>query len=158
MKMFMKTVVVAAFAVSCVTALADRANNQSTPSDDGSRPWFPIGLSIIAPPVQLPSPHHTVFGAMVNLGYGQVDGLAILDVGIINNVTDSMIGLEVGAVNLAGTCFGAQVGALNISEKTIGLQIGAVNYTGNLHGAQIGLINMSASGGAWVFPIFNLGF
>lgn len=88
MKMIVKVVVAAAFAVSCMTALADRANTQSASQDDGSRPWLPIGLSIIAPPVQLPSPHHTVFGAMVNLGYGQVDGLAILDVGIINNVTD----------------------------------------------------------------------
>ena len=46
----------------------------------------------------------------------------------------------------------------NIAGKTFGLQIGAVNITGSLHGVQLGVINMSASGGAWIFPIFNLGF
>ena len=30
--------------------------------------------------------------------------------------------------------------------------------TGDLHGLQLGLLNFSDSGGALVFPIFNLGF
>ena len=123
-----------------------------------SPPWFPLGLSIVAPPVQLPSPFHTVFGAMVNLGYGQVDGLAVLDIGLINNVTDEMAGLELGPVNLAGSCFGAQVGALNIADDLCGLQLGVVNFAGDLHGVQLGLINMSSEGGALVFPILNFGF
>ena len=123
-----------------------------------SPPWFPLGLSIVAPPVQLPSSFHTVFGAMVNLGYGQVDGLAVLDIGLINNVTDEMVGLELGPVNLAGSCFGAQVGALNIADDLCGLQLGVVNFAGDLHGVQLGLINMSSEGGALVFPILNFGF
>ena len=129
--------------------------------DDGgkdSRIWLPIGLSIITPPVQLPSPSHSVFGAMLNLGYGQVDNLAILDVGIINNVSDGMIGLEFGAANLSGVCIGAQVGAVNIASKTVGLQLGVLNMTGDLHGVQLGVLNFSDSGGALVFPIFNIGF
>ncbi len=123
-----------------------------------SRPWFLIGLSIVTPPIQLPSPSHSVYDAMLNLGYGQVDNLAILDLGLINNVTDSMVGLEVGPVNLAGTCVGAQVGAVNVADELAGVQLGVINYTGNLHGLQLGVINMSASGGALVFPILNLGF
>lgn len=123
-----------------------------------SRPWLPLGLSIVTPPVQLPSPSHAVFGAMINLGYGQLDGLAILDIGLINNVTDEMIGLEFGPVNLAGTCVGAQAGALNIASNMCGLQLGVVNFAGDLHGVQLGLINMSKEGGALVFPILNLGF
>ena len=67
-----------------------------------SRFWTPIGLSIITPPIQLPSPSHSVFGAMLNLGYGQLDNLTLLDVGVVNNITDNMVGLELGAVNLAG--------------------------------------------------------
>jgi hypothetical protein len=112
----------------------------------------------VAPPVQLPSPSHAVYGAMINLGYGQVDGLAVLDVGLINNVTDEMVGLELGPVNLADECVGAQVGAFNMAGDVFGLQLGVVNSAGNLHGVQLGLINMSAEGGAWLFPILNIGF
>ena len=129
-----------------------------TASADGSRPWLPLGVSIVTPPLQLPSPSHTVFGAMINIGYGQVENLAVLDLGLVNNVTDVMTGLELGPVNLAGTCTGAQLGALNIASRTVGLQLGVLNMTGDLHGVQLGLINMSSSGGALIFPILNLGF
>ena len=78
--------------------------------------------------------------------------------GVINNVTDTMTGLEFGPVNLAGACVGAQVGALNIASHTVGLQLGVLNFTGDLHGVQLGILNFSGSGGAIVFPILNLGF
>ena len=127
-------------------------------SGSSARPWLPLGLSIIAPPLQLPSPNHVVFGAMVNLGYGQVEDLCVLDVGLVNNVTHDLAGLELGPVNLAGACLGAQVGALNIADTVCGAQVGLVNVAGDLHGLQLGVLNFSAHGGAWIFPIFNLGF
>lgn len=149
MKKLIRFALIGALAFGGISAFADGLS---------SPPWFPLGLSIVAPPVQLPSPSHTVFGAMVNLGYGQVDGLAVLDLGLINNVTDEMVGLELGPVNLAGSCTGAQVGALNIADDMCGLQLGLVNFTGNLQGLQLGLINMSTEGGALIFPILNFGF
>ena len=149
MKKLIRFALIGALAFGGISAFADGLS---------SPPWFPLGLSIVAPPVQLPSPSHTVFGAMVNLGYGQVDGLAVLDLGLINNVTDEMVGLELGSVNLAGSCTGAQVGALNIADDMCGLQLGLVNFTGNLQGLQLGLINMSTEGGALIFPILNFGF
>ena len=149
MKKLIRLALIGALAFGGTSAFADGLS---------SPPWLPLGLSIVAPPVQLPSPSHTVFGAMVNLGYGQVDGLAVLDIGLINNVTDEMVGLELGPVNLAGSCVGAQVGALNIADDLCGLQLGVVNFTGDLHGVQLGLINMSSEGGALVFPILNFGF
>ena len=146
----MKKLLMAFAIMACVfTASAD---------DPGSRPWLPLGISLVTPPLQLPSPSHTVFGAMINIGYGQVDNLAVLDLGLINNVTDTMTGLELAPVNLVGTCLGAQVGALNIASRTVGVQLGVLNMTGDLHGVQLGLINMSSSGGALIFPILNLGF
>ena len=126
--------------------------------DDESGIWLPLGLSLVTPPVQLPSPSHTVFGAMVNVGYGQVRNLSVLDVGVVNNVTEGMTGLEFGAVNLAGTCVGAQVGGVNYASTVVGVQFGILNIAGRLHGLQLGLVNMSSSGGALIFPIFNLGF
>ncbi len=129
-----------------------------TASADDSRPWLPLGISLVTPPLQLPSPSHTVFGAMINIGYGQVDNLAVLDLGLVNNVTDVMTGLELGPVNLAGTCAGVQLGALNIASRTVGVQLGILNMTGNLHGVQLGLVNMSRSGGSLIFPILNFGF
>ena len=149
MKKLIRLALIGALAFGGTSAFADGLS---------SPPWFPLGLSIVAPPVQLPSPSHTVFGAMVNLGYGQVDGLAILDVGLVNNVTDEMVGLEAGLVNLADVCAGAQVGLFNMADDMFGLQLGVVNSAGYLHGVQIGLINMSTEGGALIFPILNFGF
>jgi hypothetical protein len=152
----MKKLAMCAF-MACA-AFAAVAKESQKGGEKESRIWLPIGLSILTPPVQLPSPSHSVFGAMINLGYGQVDNLAILDLGIVNNVTDGMVGLELGAANLAGTCIGAQVGAVNIASRTVGVQLGVLNMTGDLHGLQLGVLNFSDSGGALVFPILNLGF
>ena len=152
-----KSVRVLLAAVVSMWCCAVSAKEPSHHGDD-TRPWFPLGLSIIAPPVQLPSPSHSLFGVMVNLGYGQMTNLYILDVGLVNNVTRDMVGLEVGPVNIAGTCFGGQAGVLNITDTLCGAQVGVVNITGDLHGLQLGVLNFSSSGGALVFPILNFGF
>lgn len=149
MKKLIRFALIGALMLGGTSAVAD---GHSSP------PWFPLGLSIVAPPVQLPSPSHTVFGAMINLGYGQVDGIALLDVGLVNNVTDEMVGLELGLVNLADECVGVQTGVFNMADDLFGLQLGVINSAGNLHGVQLGLINMSAEGGALIFPILNFGF
>ena len=154
MKNRLKFIACAAAMALCTCTFAKDADR----GGDDVRPWFPIGLSIITPPVQLPSPSHAVFGAMVNLGYGRMSDLCILDVGIANNVTHNMVGLEVGVVDLAGRCVGGQVGVVNISDSLYGVQVGAVNITGYLHGLQLGVINFSSNGGALVFPILNIGF
>ena len=156
MKKSARFLLVAVAAAWCCAVSAKEAARQ----DDGgdTRPWLPLGLSIITPPVQLPSPSHSLFGAMVNLGYGQMTDLCVLDVGLVNNVTRDMIGLEVGPVNIAGMCYGGQVGALNITDTLCGAQVGVVNITGDLHGLQLGVLNFSSNGGALVFPILNYGF
>lgn len=149
-----KLVLATAILASACAAFAD----DSAGRGGDTRAWLPLGFSILTPPIQLPSPSHTVLGGMINLGYGQVENLAVLDLGLVNNVTDTMTGLELGPVNLAGTCIGVQAGALNVASRTVGLQIGVLNFTGDLHGVQLGVLNFSGSGGALVFPIFNLGF
>jgi len=153
----LNVLVAAVAATLCCGAFAKEAS-RCNGECQSSRPWFPLGLSIIAPPVQLPSPEHSLFGAAVNVGYGQLTDVAVLDVGLVNNVTENMIGLEVGPVNLAGTCVGAQVGIVNAAETLCGVQIGAVNMTDNLHGLQLGVLNFSSNGGALIFPILNFGF
>jgi len=144
--------------VVAVLAFAAAARGESDGGRDDSRMWLPIGLSILTPPVQLPSPSHTVYGAMLNLGYGQVRNLVFGEAGVVNNVTDTMTGAQVGAVNIAGTSIGVQVGAVNVASKTVGVQVGAMNFTGDLHGLQLGVLNFSSDGGALIFPILNFGF
>ena len=151
-RMKLLLVAVAAMWCSAVSAKVYEGGGSST------QPWLPLGLSIIAPPMQLPSPSHSVFGAMVNVGYGQMRDVYLLDVGLVNNVTRNMAGLEVGAINFAGTSYGVQVGAYNETETLYGLQVGVLNFAGDLHGLQIGVLNFSPSGGAVVFPILNFGF
>ena len=154
MKKRMKLLLVAVTATWC-SAVSAKVHEGSLPSQ---QPWFPLGLSIIAPPVQLPNTSHSLYGAMVNVGYGQMRDVYLLDIGLVNNVRRSMVGLEVGAANLAGTCYGAQVGAYNETETLYGVQVGVFNFTGDLNGLQIGVLNFSPSGGARVLPILNYGF
>lgn len=153
----MKKLAIMVVALTCALAAA-AGDGDGKRSGDSTRIWLPLGLSIITPPLQLPSPSHTVFGGMINLGYGQVENLVAVDLGLVNNVTGNMTGVELGPVNLAGTCIGAQGGVINYAGTIVGLQFGALNITGDLHGVQLGLLNFSGSGGALVFPIFNLGF
>ncbi len=152
----MKKIMMVVAVLTCTLAVA--ADDGAGKKEKETSVWLPLGLSILMPPVQLPSPSHTVVGGMINLGYGQVENIVLADIGIINNVTDTMTGVEVGTANIADTCFGAQVGVVNIASKTAGVQVGALNFTGDLHGVQLGVLNFSSNGGAIVFPIFNLGF
>lgn len=38
---------------------------------------------------------------MVNVGYGRMRGVCLLDVGLANSVTRNMVGLEVGVLNFS---------------------------------------------------------
>ena len=91
----MKKLMVVVAALVC--AFAAVADGNSDKQDGDSPLWMPLGLSILTPPVQLPSPSHTVVGGMINLGYGQMENVMLLDLGVINNVTDTMTGLEISA-------------------------------------------------------------
>ena len=154
MKKRKKLLLVAVAATWCC-AVSAKVHEGSLPAQ---QPWFPLGLSIIAPPVQLPNPSHSLIGVMVNAGYGRMRDVYLLDVGLVNNVTRNMAGLEVGAINFGCTSYGLQVGAYNETETLYGLQVGVFNFTGDLNGLQIGVLNFSPSGGARVFPILNYGF
>ncbi len=158
MKKRMKLLLVAVAATWCCTVYSKGNTGGRNTGGPTTQPWLPLGLSIIAPPVQLPSPSHSLFGAMVNAGYGRMRDVYVLDVGLANSVTHNMAGLEVGLINLAVTSYGAQVGAYNETETLYGVQVGVVNFAGDLNGLQIGVLNFSPSGGAWVFPILNYGF
>ena len=153
MKKRMKFLLVAVAATWCCAVSA-----KGYEGSGATQPWLPLGLSIVAPPVQLPSPSHSLFGAMANVGYGRMRDVYVLDVGLANSVTHNMAGLEVGLINLAVTSYGAQVGAYNETETLYGVQVGVVNFAGDLNGLQIGVLNFSPSGGATVFPILNYGF
>ena len=76
-----KTALIACLACAFAATADSVRHTHDERRDDAheSRFWTPIGLSILTPPVQLPSPSHSVFGAMLNLGYGQLDNLTLLD-------------------------------------------------------------------------------
>jgi hypothetical protein len=156
MKKRMKLLLVAVAATWCCAVSAKGQKGQT--GNSSTQLWFPLGLSIVAPPVQLPSTSHSLVGAMANIGYGRMRDVCPLDVGLVNNVTRNMAGLEVGAVNFAYTTYGVQVGAYNETETLYGVQVGVLNFAGDLNGLQIGVLNFSPSGGAVVFPILNFGF
>ena len=126
--------------------------------DTGDSPaWAPIGLSLLSYPMQIPTAEHSVFGAMLNIGYGRMDNVYPLEVGLFNQVLGTMGGIQVGASNFTEDVYGIQLGIANISAEAYGIQLGLVNVADHLHGLQIGLVNVNKSGTVF-FPIFNLGF
>lgn len=119
--------------------------------------WMPVGLSLLAHPMQIPSSSHSVFGVMLNAGYGKMDNVYLAEAGLFNNVGDKMVGLQAGVSNLAGSMVGVQAGLVNIVDDAYGFQLGLVNVADRLHGLQLGLVNVNKAGTVF-FPILNLGF
>lgn len=119
--------------------------------------WFPIGLSLIAHPMQIPTASHSLTGVMLNAGYGKMTNCYLLNAGLANDVTDLMVGFQVGFGNYAKTSAGFQVGAVNVAGNAYGFQLGVVNVAESLHGFQIGLVNVNSSGTPF-FPVINIGF
>lgn len=124
---------------------------------DEECPWFLFGMAVVSAPMQIPIPYYSVYGVMLDVGYGQVTDSYLLNVGIVNNVTRNMGGVQAGPVNIAGNLYGVQGGIVNYAEDPHGLQLGLVNIAGHLHGLQLGIINVNLTGMP-VFPIFNIGF
>ena len=119
--------------------------------------WFPLGVSLVAHPMQIPTAHHSLTGVMLNVGYGRMENCYLLDVGIVNDVSELMGGFEVGVGNYANTSAGFQVGVVNVAGHAYGFQLGVVNFAEALHGLQLGVINVNRSGTPF-FPILNIGF
>ena len=124
---------------------------------EGGSPWLPVGLSIVAAPIQIPSESHSAYGVMLNAGYGRMRDVYLVEAGLINHVTDTMAGLQLGPANFAGDMFGLQAGVVNYADGAYGFQIGVVNWSDHLHGLQLGLVNVNLSGTPF-FPILNIGF
>ena len=119
--------------------------------------WMPVGLSLFAHPMQIPSDAHTVFGVMLNAGYGRMDNVILAEAGLFNQVTGDMCGLQTGVSNLSGCLVGFQAGLVNITDDAYGFQVGLVNIADRLHGLQLGLVNVNKAGTVF-FPVLNLGF
>ena len=147
---------------------------------DNVKMWAPLGVSFLTPVIQVPGEGHSVFGAMVNLGAGEVRDAYFLNPGLFNSVDRTMAGVQLGLYNKVKTGYGVQgafvnysdkfcgvqVGVLNLSSAVDGLQVGLFNFGYDLRGVQIGLLNVSEGdggqscmiGGITVLPILNMRF
>ena len=137
--------------------LATAARAATERAEEEPLPWFLFGMSFISAPVQIPTTAYSVYGVMLDVGYGQVTDSYFLNAGIANHVTNDMVGLQAGLVNIDQCMYGVQGGFVNYAGDAYGLQLGLVNIAGHLHGLQLGIINVNLTG-VPVFPIFNLGF
>ena len=63
------------------------------------RPWTPIGFSVFTPYWQMPNLAHSVFGVMLNFGYGRVRDVYCLNAGLFNYVYQDMAGMQLGLLN-----------------------------------------------------------
>ena len=99
-------------------------------------------------------------------GVAQVGALNLTDrftgafqIGVASYVDKDLVGVQLGAADLAQRMKGAQVGVFNLAAVAKGVQVGVVNVTGRLEGLQIGLVNYAKEGGLLsVTPIANVGF
>ena len=97
----------------------------------------PVMLSLLNP-VQWPSSQSDVGGFRLSLVYGQCDGFAGLDVGLVGCATGDFRGLAVGGARSVG----GQYGLLNYADSLLGLQDGWLNVsTGDMSGVQWGFLN-----------------
>lgn len=134
-----------------------RHESERSQSVEDTHVWLVFGMSFITAPIQVPTAAYSVYGVMLDVGYGQVKDSYLVNAGLINNVTRTMCGVQVGPINLADDLFGVQGGIFNYADDAYGLQLGIVNFAGHLHGLQLGLLNLNFTGMP-VFPIFNIGF
>ena len=144
-------------AVALLLATGARAASEHAYGERDHHSWFLFGMSFISAPIQIPTTAYSVYGVMLDVGYGQVTDSYFLNAGIVNHVTHNMGGLQAGFVNIDHCMFGVQGGIVNYAGDAYGLQLGFVNIAGHLHGLQLGLVNVNLTGMP-VFPIFNIGF
>lgn len=117
----------------------------------------PVMISLFDP-VQLPSSNFDVRGVRLDLLYGDCANLQGLDIGVVNQVSGQMTGIELGALNITTMARGVQLAIINSTETLKGLQIGLINYSEAALGVQIGLVNIIADKD-WAFlPILNMSF
>jgi len=81
----------------------------------------------------------------------------------VNVVEGGFAGLQIGAVNYAGTIPGAigkgwQIGVFNGATWFKGFQLGAINYTESMVGVQLGVVNIIADKDWSFMPILNAAF
>ena len=148
---FMKTIKCALLAAVAMAAPCIHAEESS-----------PVMLSLLNP-VQWPSSQCDVGGFRLSLLYGQCDGFAGLDIGLVGCATGDFRGLAVGGANIVSRrLVGLQFGLVNwnsngdesSTRRSIGVQYGLLNYADSLFGLQDGWLNVSTgdmSGVQWGF-------
>lgn len=114
--------------------------------------WTPLCVSLITP-VELPPGDWAVRGLRVSLLYGRCNRLKGVDVGLLNDVRETLDGLQIGGVNTVGRLCGVQVGLFNGSVEMKGVQLGLVNYANAARGIQIGLVNVISESSPGFFPL-----
>lgn len=73
------------------------------------------------------------------------------------NQARQMWGTQMGVVNNTATGIGTQWGVLNMGRDTMrGLQLGVVNIAGQVHGMQLGLINIANSNNDIAVGLINI--
>lgn len=86
--------------------------------------------------VQLPS--------LFNSVEGRFKGVQL---GVVNQVGEGMLGLQLGGFNLAtGHLRGVQFGLINYSEEQTGVQVGLINISQKLNGLPLGLLDIQFNG------------
>lgn len=102
---------------------------------------------------QLGTPEGTVHGLALALPRSRHFAVVGVQLGGINIADRRLAGLQLGAVNLAGSVDGVQIGAINECDRLVrGVQLGAINDTDDLRGLQIGFCNATKrlSGGVQI--------
>lgn len=110
--------------------------------------YYPIQLSVFG---LLPQKSE-VRGLRLNIPYGKNEYVAGLDLGIWGRAANGS-GFQLNLVNdISGTYRGLQLGLVNMAGATKGLQLGLVNIAQEIHGLQLGLLNIVKGSSNSVFP------
>lgn len=114
--------------------------------------WTPFQVVLVALPIP---PGRRVNGVAINVGWGKVETLRGIQVGLANQIDGNCHGIQGGVVNLAGDQQGVQGGLVNSSRSLKGIQGGFINTTGESRGLQAGVINMADESHGIQFGLLN---
>lgn len=116
-----------------------------------------IGATVL--PWSVPNAESSVCGLRLNFGWGAYVDTYGLDAGLFSQTSRDFGGIAANFLgnSVESTMGGVQIGAVNLAGTAYGLQFGFVNAADDLHGLQVGFLNFNSSG-VKCFPVLNIGF
>ena len=121
----------------------------------------PVHIGFLGSELALPpGEYYSVYGLCTDPLVATVVNAYGLETGsLVASTYKSMYGLQIGGLaTSADELMGIQIGAFNVAKTGYGMQIGVINSADTFYGVQIGAINMIKNSTVTFMPVINACF